>query len=148
MNVEEGITCTGGNRSQASVPLMVTAISEKISQPLCAGCGNQKKSFGRVVEFLEGTVVGSLQHQVGQIKLLMSRATVRDGPDRSPGKDTVLPGKDTVLVEYSGEEQRQGAVDRCHPGFACFVSDGVVVGWPGERPDGGCAGTHQKIERR
>jgi hypothetical protein len=60
---------------------MVTAISEKISQPLCDGCGNQKKSFARVVEFLEGTVVGSLQHQVGQIKLLMSRATVRDGPD-------------------------------------------------------------------
>jgi hypothetical protein len=91
---------------------MVTAISEKISQPLCGprswvhglqrqpltlcpyrltgqGLWNllrwlrkSEKIFGPAVGFLEGTVVGSLQHQVRQIKLLMSRANVRDGPYR------------------------------------------------------------------
>ena len=46
------------------------------------GFENQKKYFRRAVGFLEGTVVGYLQYQVKQIKLLVSRANVHNGPYR------------------------------------------------------------------
>lgn len=68
----------------AALTLDAVSVSSYRARPVesAAVFAEIRKIFGRVVEFLEGTVVGSLQRQVRQIKLLMSRANVRDGPYR------------------------------------------------------------------